>query len=101
MGNQIAFIQIGPEFAKSAQISNTGDREKQIDKNQQHEELHNIGIDYAEKSGGRCIDDKNDSGNQGAHFIAYTYLASDQADNRGGGGNLCSDGSHHRKGDHG
>ena len=68
-GLDIGRIKMGQESREAPRRRGRADGDENVHKNQEHEELHNIGIDHAEQAGGRRIDDEDHRGDQRRQLI--------------------------------
>ena len=100
MRHQVGFVQVLPEGGKTAQITNAGKGNQDVDKDNQHEKLEHVRVHHAEETGCSGIDDEDESGCQGAGFIADAEFISQHLDDGGGGSHLGSHSAHHGEDDH-
>ena len=100
VGYEVALVQIRPEVGEATELDHARGRDHQIDEEDQHEELNDVGVDDAKQAGRGRIDEEDDGGDQRTHLIGDAKRAAQQADNGGGGGDLRRDRAHHGERDH-
>jgi len=100
MGDQVGFVQVLPEGGKTAQVTDAGEGNQDIDKDYQHEKLEHIRVHHAEEAGCSGVDDEYNGCHQGACFIADAEFISQHLDDGGSGSHLGSHRAHHGKYNH-
>ena len=100
VGSDIPLVQALPEVPQAPQVADAGGGDQEVDEDDEHEELHHVGVHHAEKTRGRGVNDKDQCSDKGPHLIADAHLVTQELDDGGSGGDLGGHSAHHGKDHH-